>query len=165
MATAGDDYTTLTVTTHTSAATEHLGERLGKHLLSGDVLCLAGDLGAGKTCLTHGLARGWGALERPTSPTFTLINEYHRSRDSQRFFHVDCYRLANTAEAWTTGLDDIFDAAGVVVIEWPERVQNALPAERLWIQIHYVGDSERKFTMKATGERAIELLRVLRDQS
>ena len=161
MITTDDNYITLTVTTDSATATERLGERLGKHLLSGDILCLSGDLGAGKTCLTRGLARGWGALERPTSPTFTLINEYQRAGDRQRFFHVDCYRLANAEDAWTTGLEDVFDAAGVVVIEWPERIQGALPAERLWVQIHNVGDNERKFTVHATGERATELLSVV----
>jgi tRNA threonylcarbamoyladenosine biosynthesis protein TsaE len=157
--------TTLTLITRNAAETESLGERLGALLQTGDVLCLSGTLGAGKTCLTRGLARGWGALEKPTSPTFTLINEYRRSVDSQRFYHVDCYRLKNAADALTTGLDDIFDAEGVVVIEWPERIEEALPPERLWVQITDHGGEERQLDFIPSGERAVQLVRLLGDNS
>ena len=163
MTTTDDDHALLTLRTGAAADTKRLGERLGVHLQSGDVLCLVGNLGAGKTCLTQGLAQGWGALERPTSPTFTLINEYHRASDTQRFFHVDCYRLANSAEAWTAGLDDVFDAAGVVVIEWAERIRDILPTERLWIQLHDLGGNSRQLTLEATGKRAVALSRALQD--
>lgn len=153
---------TLTLITRSATETERLGERMGMLLQAGDVLCLSGTLGAGKTCLTRGLARGWGALEKPTSPTFTLINEYRRSSDSQRFYHVDCYRLKDAADALTTGLEDIFDAAGVVVIEWPERIEEALPPERLWIQITDRGGEERQLDFLPAGERAIQLVHLLR---
>ena len=154
-------YTTLTITTHAPEETVQLGERLGAHLRSGDVLCLSGALGAGKTPLTRGLARGWGALERPTSPTFTLINEYRRAGDSERFYHVDAYRLSGAVEAVTTGIEDVLGAPGVVVIEWPERIEPALPDERLWIDIEATGDEERRFTLRAEGARAEALVAAL----
>ncbi len=147
--------------THSPSETEQLGERIGARLQGGDVLCLSGTLGAGKTCLVRGLARGWGALERPTSPTFTLINQYQRAEDSQRFYHVDCYRLAGIADAWTTGLEDLFDPSSVMAIEWPERILDILPAERLWIEIQDQGDTSRRFTLAAWGHRALALLRLI----
>jgi tRNA threonylcarbamoyladenosine biosynthesis protein TsaE len=149
------------LTTHSPSETQHLGERMGAKLQGGDILCLSGILGAGKTCLVRGLALGWGALERPTSPTFTLINQYRRARDSQQFYHVDCYRLTGAADAWTTGLDDLFDPANVIVIEWPERILDILPAERLWIEIRDLGDTSREFTLAASGHRALALLHVI----
>lgn len=151
----------IVLATYSPSETEQLGEQIGAHLLGGDVLCLSGTLGAGKTCLVRGLARGWGAIERPTSPTFTLINQYQRVRDSQTFYHADCYRLAGTTDAWTTGLDDLFDPANVMVIEWPERILDALPTERLWIEIRDLGDTSREFVLVASGDRALALLRLM----
>ena len=144
--------------TNTPAETERLGELIGAQLEGGDVVCLSGTLGAGKTCLVRGLARGWGAVEHPTSPTFTLINEYRRPEGSQRFYHVDCYRLAGAADAWTTGLEELFDPVGIMVIEWPERILELLPAERLWVEIRDLGDTSREFTLAAAGHRALDLL-------
>ena len=155
-------HTTLTLNTYSAAETESLGERLGALLQAGDVLCLSGPLGAGKTCLTRGLAHGWGAMEKPTSPTFTLINEYRRATDSQRFYHVDCYRLKDAADALTTGLEDLFDAAGIIVIEWPERIEEVLPPARLWIQITDRGGEERQLDFLPAGERASQLVSYLR---
>ena len=163
MSSQDDGSTVLRIVTRSPAETERLGEQLGTRLRRGDLICLAGDLGSGKTCLTRGLARGWGAVEHPTSPTFTLVNQYHRAGNpAERFYHVDCYRLTTEAEAWTIGLDDLFDG-GVVVIEWPERIQGTLPAERLWIQIRDLGGESREFTLRATGERPVALLRALRE--
>ncbi len=152
----------LTVTTQSPEETERFGERLGALLASGDLLCLSGELGTGKTCLARGLARGWGALERPTSPTFTLINEYRRAADGERFYHMDSYRLSGAAEAQTTGVEDVLDAPGVLVVEWPERIEGILPAERLWIDIRDEGGSSRSFALTATGERAAALVEALR---
>src|SRR5574341_74562 len=152
----------LELTSSSPQDTERLGERIGALLQSGDLLCLSGSLGAGKTSLTRGLARAWGALEPPTSPTFTLINEYHRSHDDQRFYHADCYRLQNAADAATTGLEELFDAPGVLVIEWPERISPLLPPDRLAILIEDRGNESRAFTLTACGERAKAILQSLR---
>lgn len=153
-----DTTPTLTITTHSPEETEALGERLGRRLEPGDVLCLSGNLGAGKTALTRGLARGWGAIERPTSPTFTLINEYRRADGSARFYHVDAYRLSGPVEAMTTGIEDVLDAPGVTVIEWPERIETLLPADRLWIDIETGGPGERTFILRPQGPRARALV-------
>src|SRR5687767_4578803 len=100
----------LTLTSDSPADTERLGERLGALLDAGDLLCLSGTLGAGKTRLVRGLARGWGAQEHATSPTFTLVNEYTRPNDEGlRFYHVDCYRMESIVDAISTGIEDLFD--------------------------------------------------------
>jgi tRNA threonylcarbamoyladenosine biosynthesis protein TsaE len=152
---------TTTLTTHSPAATESLGERLGALLRPGDVIALSGDLGAGKTCFVRGLARGWGAAERPTSPTFTLINQYHRQVDAARMAHVDCYRLEDARDAWSTGLEDILASGDIVVIEWPERIREILPPDRLWIAIDSPAETDREFHISASGPRASDLLRAL----
>ncbi len=157
----GEGTAQLTLYTHDPRETEHLGERLGRLLLPGDVLCLSGNLGTGKTCLVRGLARGWGASQLATSPTFTLVNEYRRTRDEQRFYHMDCYRLSGAVEAQTTALDDILDAPGVLVIEWPERIALALPQDCLWIEIRDLGGDDREFRLTARGARGEVLLRAL----
>jgi tRNA threonylcarbamoyladenosine biosynthesis protein TsaE len=149
------------VTTTSAAETTRLGESLGRLLQSGDVLCLSGELGAGKTTLTRGMARGWGARENPTSPTFTLVNEYTRAGDEQRFYHMDGYRLSGAVEAQTTAFEDILDAPGVIVIEWPERIAGILPDDRLWMDIVRSGDEQRTFTLKLGGDRAAELAHAL----
>lgn len=151
----------LSVTTHSPAETDQLGMRLGKFLEAGDVICLSGSLGAGKTCLAAGLARGWGALEQPTSPTFMLINEYHRANDANRLWHVDCYRLVSTADAISTGLGDIFSAPGIVVIEWPERIREMIPSGHVWINMQMITDALRAVTLEPHGDHATKLLSAL----
>ena len=147
------------IVTHSPLETERLGGRLGIHLESGDVVCLEGDLGTGKTCLVRGLAHGWGQLGRVTSPTFTLINEYRRASDHTRFYHVDCYRLDNATEAWSLGLEDVLTAPGVVAVEWAERIRAILPAEALWVHIEDAGNDQRRLKLMAYGMRAAALLR------
>jgi tRNA threonylcarbamoyladenosine biosynthesis protein TsaE len=147
--------------THSPDETEALGERLGARLQPGDVIALSGELGAGKTCFVRGLARGWGALERPTSPTFTLINEYHRQTGSERLYHVDCYRLEDAGDARSTGLEDVLAADEVVVIEWPERIKDLLPGSYLWLAIDSLGETDREFHASAFGARADSLLGAL----
>ncbi len=141
--------------------TEQLGERLGALLRGGEVICLSGDLGAGKTAFTRGIGRGWGAAEPVTSPTFTLVHEHHRARDGQTLYHVDCYRLGGAADAWTIGLDELLHGEGVAVIEWPENVADALPAERLWVTLDFIDDQARRFTFRASGARHVALLAAL----
>ena len=128
----------------------------------GDLICLMGELGAGKTTLARGLARGWGALEQVNSPTFVFVNEYSRAAGG-RLYHVDAYRLRNAAEAESIGLNDLLsepDAA--VLIEWLERVQEALPEEGLWIALTWQDEQSRRIAVTAKGARALELLKGLR---
>lgn len=149
--------TIYTVTTTSVEQTERLGERMGARLQPGDVLCLSGPLGAGKTALTRGLARGWGAKERATSPTFTLINEYRRDDSAPRFYHMDAYRLEGAADAATTGVEDMLDSDGVLVIEWPERIQRILPPDCIWIALAPISENSRTLTLGASGAAADRL--------
>ncbi len=138
--------------------TTRLGVRLGELLQAQDLLCLAGELGAGKTALARGIGRGWGTGLRVTSPTFTLVNEYPRLADGRILYHIDCYRLEAAEDQLTVGLEDILYGAGAVMIEWPERIEALLPEDRLWIGLSYVSETRRKLRINATGERSAELL-------
>lgn len=138
--------------------TTRLGVRLGELLQAQDLLCLAGELGAGKTALARGIGRGWGTGLRVTSPTFTLVNEYPRLADGRILYHIDCYRLEAAEDQLTVGLEDILYGAGAVMIEWPERIEVLLPEDRLWIGLSYVSETRRKLRINATGERSAELL-------
>jgi tRNA threonylcarbamoyladenosine biosynthesis protein TsaE len=138
--------------------TVRLGVRLGELLQPGDMVCLYGDLGAGKTALSRGIGRGWGTALRVTSPTFTLINEYPRPRDGVILYHLDCYRLETDMDVETVGLEDIFDSPGAVIIEWPDRIESWLSADRLAIRITYLNETRRTMQFKATGPRSEQLL-------
>ncbi|MDT8307199.1 MAG: tRNA (adenosine(37)-N6)-threonylcarbamoyltransferase complex ATPase subunit type 1 TsaE [Anaerolineae bacterium] len=138
--------------------TERLGVRLGELLQLGDCVCLAGELGAGKTTLARGIGRGWGTASRITSPTFTLVNEYPRLRDGAILYHVDSYRLSGEADLVTAGLEDVLDDSGAVMIEWPERLESLLPENHLWVTLRYINDTRRGLRMIARGERALALL-------
>jgi tRNA threonylcarbamoyladenosine biosynthesis protein TsaE len=122
--------------------TEAVAERLAAALRPGDVIALSGDLGAGKTTFTRGLARGLGSRAPVSSPTFTLIHEYAGGR--LPVYHVDAYRLRSAEDALSAGLADYLNRAdGVIVIEWPENVVGLLPAERLDVMLMEEGDARR----------------------
>ena len=138
--------------------TERLGVRLGQLLVPRDCLCLAGDLGAGKTTLARGIGRGWGSATRVTSPTCTLVTEYPRAHDRVVLYHGDCYRLETEADSITAGLEDIFAGDGALMIEWPERAKAWLPPDRLWIQMAYLDETRRNVRFEAVGARPAALL-------
>lgn len=138
--------------------TERFGTRLGQLLQFGDVLCLSGELGAGKTALARGIAQGWGSTNRVTSPTFTLINEYPRESDGRILYHMDSYRLHSEADVLTTGVEDILLDGETMVIEWPEQIETFLPADRLLIQLVPLDETKRRIRMEAFGERPLTLL-------
>ncbi len=138
-----------------------LGRRLGRLLHPGDVVALQGDLGAGKTAFTQGLAQGLGVTAPVRSPTFTLIGEY-RTPAGYRLHHVDCYRLADAPlEMWDAGLTDLFEGDDVVVIEWAERISGLLPEEHLEIRIDYLSDQVRRFTFVPHGDRYAQVVSTL----
>lgn len=145
--------------------TVRLGVRLGELLEIGDLLCLSGALGTGKTALAQGIGRGWGAGHRVTSPSFTLVNEYPRLHDGLILYHVDCYRLEEEAEIVTAGLEDIIYNGGTVMIEWPERIRPLLPPERLWIELRHISETRRGLRIRAEGDRATELLKQFRQSA
>ncbi len=140
--------------------TRRLGMRLGGALQVGDVICLQGDLGAGKTTFVQGVAQGWGSLDSVSSPTFILVNVYRRG-DEARLFHMDSYRLDSTLEAEELDLDSML-TQGPLLIEWPERINGLVPSERLWIRLEHVDEEEREMNFKATGKRYDDLLEVIR---
>jgi len=144
---------------HSEAQTRRLGARLGRLLRSGDVICLAGELGVGKTCLAQGI--GWGlGIEGPiTSPSFTLINEYKQEQAMLPFYHIDLYRIEEAKEALALGLEEYFYGEGACVVEWADRAPEALPAEHLWIELRHIDETKRGLLMKAVGKRYKELLR------
>ena len=142
--------------------TQRLGVRLGELLKPGDLVCLSGDLGSGKTTLAQGIARGWGSLDPVGSPTFVLINEYRRA-DSATMYHVDAFRLQGAAEAESLGLSELFENEGPVLVEWLERVEEALPSERIWVDLHWVEEFRRGLQFVASGIRYERLLRQFRE--
>jgi tRNA threonylcarbamoyladenosine biosynthesis protein TsaE len=152
------DERTLDFVSTSVAQTERLGIRLGELLESRDVVCLSGELGAGKTALARGVGRGWGAPLRVTSPTFVLVNEYPRPRDGCILYHIDCYRLESAADIGTTGLEDILDDEAAVIVEWPEHIIELLPADRLWITLVYDSPTRRRLRFSAAGPRSTDLL-------
>lgn len=127
-----------------------LGERLGRAAAAGDLVCLWGDLGAGKTQLAKGIARGLGVADTVTSPTFILMNEY---AGRLPLFHVDLYRLADAADALAGGVIDDRQADGLTVVEWPERMGDVLPAARLDVRIAGTADEPRTIEVAAGGAR------------
>jgi tRNA threonylcarbamoyladenosine biosynthesis protein TsaE len=139
--------------------TRRIGMRLGGALRAGDLICLQGDLGAGKTTFVQGIAQGWGSLDSVSSPTFILVNIY-RHADGSQLFHMDAYRLDSTPEAEELDLDSML-AEGALIIEWPERMAGLIPAERLWVNLEHVTDDEREMKFNAHGRRYVELLEVI----
>ena len=128
------------------AATSRLGRALGAVALAGDLVCLWGDLGAGKTHLAKAFALGLGVSETVTSPSFVLMAEY---RGRLPLFHIDPYRLASAEDVLAGGLIDERQREGVTLVEWPERLGDALPAARLDVRIDGTGDEPRSITLVA----------------
>lgn len=155
------DERSLDFISHSPEQTQRFGVRLGELLRPGDVIFLRGDLGAGKTTLAQGIARGWGAIDAASSPTFVLINEYRRA-DSARLVHLDAFRLEKRQEAALLGLDDLFDRGDPVMIEWPERLEGFLPQHALTAHLRWVDDSRRSVHLQAEGPRYDRLLRQFR---
>ena len=112
------------ITTHSADETQALGQRLAKRLLPGDVIAYFGDLGAGKTALTRGIAQGLGFTDLVTSPTYTIVNEYLTGRIP--LFHFDMYRLGSSDELFDIGWEDYLARGGVCAVEWSENVEDAL---------------------------------------
>ena len=136
--------------THSEGETEALGEILGRSLPPGTIIAFTGDLGAGKTAFTRGLARGLGIQDRITSPTFTIVNEYEGGR--LPLFHFDMYRLESAEELFDIGWEDYLCRGGICVVEWSEKVSEAL-AGAMWIDIRQgAGDNDRVITVAGVEE-------------
>jgi tRNA threonylcarbamoyladenosine biosynthesis protein TsaE len=150
---------TLDFISHSPAQTRRFGVRLGALLQPGDIICLEGELGTGKTCLAQGVGQGMGVTQPITSPSFTLIAEYRPPVPAPVLYHIDLYRLGTPVdEARDFGLEDYLLGDGVCLIEWADRIQPILPSERLWITLRHVDEAKRGIVMKATGLRFDQLL-------
>lgn len=143
----------------TAAATRRLGATLGKLAQPGDLIGLCGPLGAGKTCLTGGLAKGLGVRGAVTSPTFTLINE-HAGR--LRLYHVDLYRLTREEELVELGLAEAAESGGVMAVEWLSRFPKALSQDRLDIELSHTEGGKRRAVVTGGGPQSFERLAALK---
>jgi len=148
----------LTIRTTSADETTALGERLGKQLRPGDVIALFGDLGAGKTTLTKGIAVGLGLDADIHSPTFTLIHEH---MGAVALYHVDLYRLSREQEVETLGLEEYIYSDGVTVIEWADKMKSMLPSQRLDITLRMRGDTERELILESESERMTRIIESL----
>ena len=135
----------MTYITHSPEETEKLGEALGSCLAPGTVLAYRGELGAGKTAFTRGLARGLGYREPVTSPTYTIVNEYLGGR--LPLFHFDMYRLRCADDLWDIGWEDYLDRGGVCAVEWSENVAEALE-DAVTVTSHKLSDTTREITLE-----------------
>ena len=131
--------------TRSPEETEAVGMALGKRLTPGTVIAYQGDLGAGKTAFTRGVAGGLGAKESVTSPTYTIVNEYLSGR--MPLFHFDMYRLRSADDLWDIGWEDYLDRGGVCAVEWSENVEEALDSFIL-VNIEKIGDESRRITIE-----------------
>ncbi|MGB9593928.1 MAG: tRNA (adenosine(37)-N6)-threonylcarbamoyltransferase complex ATPase subunit type 1 TsaE [Anaerolineae bacterium] len=146
---------------HSDAQTRRLGARLAALLRGGEVICLEGELGTGKTCFAQGIGKGLGVEEPIVSPSFTLIREYTTAPARPKFIHVDLYRLGED-DLPTLGLEDYLNPSCIVVIEWADRMGASTPEKRLEVRLRFVDDTKRGLTFVAYGEEHRLLLEAFR---
>ncbi len=158
--------TTLELTSHSAEETQDIGRILGSNARPGDVLLLTGPLGAGKTCLTQGIAWGLGVKERPRSPTFVLVARY---KGRLTIHHADLFRIEDSAEALDLGLEEYLNDEDVCVVEWADRAPNLFPDQSLWIDLqhgqedlqHGQEDGTRRIKLYTEDPHYIPMLRAL----
>ncbi len=148
----------LTLQTGNAAETKVLGEKIGRKLRGNEVIALIGELGAGKTCLTQGLALGLGINPREyvSSPSFTLINEY---QGRLPLYHIDLFRLKGREEMEELGYEEYCYGQGITVIEWAEKAEPLLPEEYLRIELIPLDGDQRRITLKPFGQHYREILK------
>ncbi len=142
--------------------TQELGRRLGELAQTGDVFLLMGGLGAGKTCLTQGIAWGLGIEGYATSPSFVVINQY---QGRLTLYHIDLYRLDRVEEVIDLGLDDYLYGDGLCVVEWAERGMAVFPNDNLVVEISFLSDTSRNIVLTPNGRRYVDLISELRQGS
>ena len=152
------------IITHSPTQTFQVGERLGRLLQPGDVVCLQGNLGTGKTCLTQGIGAGLHVEGVISSPTFVFVNEHPPLDSGPYLYHIDLYRIEDMAAAYGLGLEDYMYGDGVTVIEWAERASDMVPRERLWITLSYIDYAKRSLLFQAAGERYVRILEELKNE-
>jgi tRNA threonylcarbamoyladenosine biosynthesis protein TsaE len=137
------------IITRSPEETAELGEKIAPFLNPGTVIALRGTLGAGKTCLAKGIARGLGVTETVTSPTYTIISEYEGTLP---FYHIDAYRLSGDADFEALGAEELLYGEGITVIEWSERIPHSIPAEAWVIELNHAEGDVRKIGIKTPGK-------------
>ena len=138
--------------------THELGKSIGSVCKPGDVILLQGTLGAGKTCLTQGIAEGLGIDGPVRSPTFILVNEHY---GKYILYHIDLYRLSDHAEIEALGLDEYFQGNGITVVEWPDRAQFLFSFKHLSILLEQYGESKRRIVLEGIGDRYKDFIKVV----
>lgn len=151
----------ITYRTVSVEGTQGVAAALGRLVQAGDLITMSGDLGAGKTTFTQGLARGLGVEEPVSSPTFTLIKEYEEGRIP--LYHMDIYRLGEAAIHEDLGWEEYFYGEGVCVIEWADFIEELLPEDRVDVVIRLTANDGREIVMNGTGARAEALLKELEE--
>ena len=147
--------------TRSPEETQALGEALGRAAEPGDLFLLWGELGAGKTCLVQGIARGLGVRDAVRSPTFVLVT-HHPGR--LMLYHIDLYRLDNPLEVEDLGLDEYVEGDGVCVVEWADKAMPLFPREHLVVELRHAGDQERQIMLSPRGDRYVRLVGQVRHQ-
>ena len=137
--------------------TREIGSKLGELLTPKSVICLIGDLGAGKTTMTQSLARALGVDDYITSPTFTIVNEYE---GRMPLYHFDVYRIGSSEEMYDIGFDEYIDGDGVCIIEWANLIKDILPDEYLYIEMNYK-ETGREMILTPKGEKYEEIVKEL----
>ncbi|MGL5507767.1 MAG: tRNA (adenosine(37)-N6)-threonylcarbamoyltransferase complex ATPase subunit type 1 TsaE [Paraclostridium sp.] len=137
--------------------TREIGSKLGNLLTPKSVVCLIGDLGAGKTTMTQSLVKSLGVDDYITSPTFTIVNEYEGRIP---LYHFDVYRIGSSEEMYDIGFDEYIDGEGVCIIEWANLIEDILPDEYLYIEMNYI-ENGREMTLNPKGEKYEEIVKEL----
>lgn len=144
------------IDSHSPEETFNLGFKIGKRLKKGDIICLNGDLGSGKTTITKAIAKALGIEDNITSPSFTIVNEYYGDVE---LYHFDVYRIDDIEEMYDLGYEEYFFSEGICIIEWSNMIEEILPKERLVITLENKEHSDnRKINIQAFGKRYKELL-------
>lgn len=152
----------LTINIENIKETEKIGYILGKLLTGGEVICMTGDLGAGKTTMTQSIAKGLEIEDYVTSPTFTIINEYEGRCP---LYHFDVYRINDVEEMYDLGYEEYFYSDGVAIIEWADIIKEILPKERLNIEINKNDNIEgREIVIHGNGEKYINIIKLLSEE-
>jgi len=153
---------TIDLISHSEAQTRRLGARLAALLAPGDVLALIGNLGTGKTRWAQGVCQGLGVTGPVISPTFTLVNEY---QGRHPVYHIDLYRIADSSEVLTFGLEDYLYGSGISLIEWAERAADFLPDSYLAVKLYHLEETKRRVVLEPYGNRFTNLLEKFKHQA
>ncbi|WP_342397278.1 tRNA (adenosine(37)-N6)-threonylcarbamoyltransferase complex ATPase subunit type 1 TsaE [Candidatus Chlorohelix sp.] len=157
-----DPATVVDFISHSASQTRFTGVALGKLAQPGDIILLAGELGAGKTTLTKGIAEGLDIKGIVNSPTFTLVNEY---QGRIALYHMDCYRLESGRDALDFGVEEYLYGEGLTVIEWAERIEDILPKETLTVRLSTLNETKRGIRLEPIGERYIAFVARFKEEA